>query len=519
MTTSIGQGGVVTRQPNILLLMMDQLAPQVLKPYGGAVCRTPTIERLAAEGVVFENAYCNYPICAPARFSMMSGHLPSRIGAYDNASEFPSEVPTFAHYLRLMGYHTSLSGKMHFIGADQLHGFEDRVTTDVYPADFSWTSDWSVGSSTWVPWYHSMRAVLDAGLQRRSVNTAYDEEVAVEACRWLHGHVDQRSGKPFFLAASFISPHDPYLAPPAYWDLYSDDDIDDPRVGDMPLDQRDPHGRRLYHTTGRHLDEVTPADVRKARRAYYAVMTWLDDRIARVLETLEAIGEADNTIIVLTADHGDMLGERGMWFKMSFHEWSARVPLIIHAPGAYQPRRVTENTSLVDLFPTFLEWAGDGRAPDLVAPLDGASLAGLAAGNQNGWPDVAYGEYCGEGTEFPLLMVRRGRWKYIHGEGDPPLLFDLEADPDELTNLAGNDAVADVEADLNDEVSRQWDPADLKAKVAESQRRRLFLHNALATGKHAPWDWNPRRDASLEYVRAEADVQGIYAADWTGHDR
>jgi choline-sulfatase len=172
--------------PNILFLMADQLTPRVLQPYGGSVCRTPHIERLGRDGVVFENAYCNHPICAPSRSAFVSGRLPSRIGSYDNASELPSTVPTFAHYLRDMGYHTCLAGKMHFIGADQLHGFEDRVTSDVYPADFSWTADWSLDAEAWLPYYHySMRAVLDAGPWRRSVNTEYDEEVAVEAVRWL----------------------------------------------------------------------------------------------------------------------------------------------------------------------------------------------------------------------------------------------------------------------------------------------------------------------------------------------
>ena len=509
----------MSRQPNILFIMMDQLAPQVLKPYGGKVCRTPHLEQLAAEGVVFENAYCNYPICAPARFSFMSGRMPNRIGSYDNACEFPSEIPTFAHHLRTMGYHTCLSGKMHFIGADQLHGFENRVTTDVYPSDFSWTSDWSLGPTHWAPWYHSMRAVLDAGPWRRSVNTSYDEKVAVEACRWLHDHADRGSGKPFCLAASFISPHDPYLAPPSHWDLYTDDEIDDPKVGDIPLDERDSHSRRLYYTTGRHMDEIGPADVRRARRAYYAVMSWLDDRIGRVLDTLEAVGAKDDTIIVVSADHGDMLGERGLWFKMGFHEWSVRVPMIVHAPGLYRPRRVKENVSLLDLFPTFLEWAGDGRMPELFAPIDGRSLTGLAGGSVEGWRDTAYSEYCGEGAASPILMVRRGRWKYIHCDDDPPLLYDLVADSDELTNLAGCEVVADVEADLDAEVHCQWDPAGLKQKVLESQSRRKFLHAALATGRRAPWDWSPIRDASREYVRDESDVQGIYDTDWSDKGR
>ena len=503
------------KQPNILYLMLDQLAPQVLAPWGGKICRTPNIDRLADNGVVFENAYCNYPICAPARFSFMSGRLPSRIGAYDNATEFPSEVPTFSHYLRDMGYHTCLSGKMHFVGADQLHGFEDRVTTGVYPSDFTWTSDWSLSPETWFPWYHSMRGILDAGPFRRSVNTDYDREVAVEAARWLHDHADVAGDRPFFLAASFISPHDPYLDPQDYWDKYEGVEIDDPTVGDLTLEERDPHSRRLFYTTGRHREEVTPADVRHMRRAYYAVMTWVDDRIGEILAALEAIGESDNTIVVLAADHGDMLGERGLFYKMSFFEFSSRIPMIIHAPARFPAARVKQNVSLVDLMPTFLEWGGDDNMPELYGAIDGHSLNSLLAGDGSSWPDVAYGEYNAEGTQWPLLMVRRGRHKYVYAEEDPPQLFDLEADPNELNNLAGDAAVAAVEQSLHAEVFDTWNPQGLRVQVLESQRRRMWLTRALTKGRKTPWDFQPGRDASQQYVRNVEDVQGIYSTDWS----
>ena len=152
----------MSQSPNILLFMVDQLTSFVLSSYGGSVCQTPNIDRLAARGTVFETAYCTYPLCAPSRFSMMSGRLPSRIGAFDNGAEFTASTPTFAHYLRKAGYYTCLSGKMHFIGPDQKHGFQDRVTTDIYPADFAWTPDWENHEERVDKWYHNMDSVQEA---------------------------------------------------------------------------------------------------------------------------------------------------------------------------------------------------------------------------------------------------------------------------------------------------------------------------------------------------------------------
>jgi len=511
--------------PNILFIMADQLAPQVLPAYGHRVVRTPHLDRPAEGGVVFENAYCNFPLCAPARFSMLSGRLPSRIGAFDNATELPASVPTVHHYLRAAGYRTCLAGKMHFVGPDQLHGYEERVTTDVYPADLLWSPDWRLGDESWLEWYHGMDAVLGAGPHRRSVNVAYDDEAEFEAVRWLHEHADRGDDRPFALTVSFISPHDPYLAPPYWWEQYRDAEIDPPRVPDIPLADRDPHSRRHWFLTGRHRDAsgdaIGEADILRLRRAYYAVTSYVDAKVGRLLETLRAIGAADNTLVVFTSDHGDSLGERGLFFKMSFFEWSVRVPLIVHAPFAFAPRRVRENVSHLDLFPTLLEAAGDGALPklvagdrglpELVAPVDGRSLVPLASGGAPDWPDLVRAEYTAEGVRAPLLMVRRGRHKLIAGAGDPPMLFDLDADPDERVNLAANPAAADIRTTLEAILAETWDVEALDRAVRESQAVRRLLSAALNTGARTSWDHQPHRDASRLYFREMGDIQDSYS--------
>ena len=156
-------------QPNILIIMADQLAPQFLPAYGHSVVKSPNIDDLCERGVVFDAAYTNFPLCAPSRYSMMTGCLPSNIGAWDNAAELSSEIPTFAHYLSDLGYHTSLSGKMHFCGPDQLHGFDSRLTTDVYPADFTWTPNWDE-PETVHEWFHTVDVIREAGICTRSHN-------------------------------------------------------------------------------------------------------------------------------------------------------------------------------------------------------------------------------------------------------------------------------------------------------------------------------------------------------------
>lgn len=324
--------------PNLLLIMADQMAASALPVYGHELVKAPNIEALAADGVVFDSAYCNFPLCAPSRFSMLSGQLPSRIGAYDNAAEFPSSIPTLAHYLRAMGYLTCLGGKMHFVGADQLHGYEERLTTDIYPADFGWTPNWDDPAHRY-SWYHNMLSVVEAGIYARTSQLDFDDEVAFQGVQKIYDLGRKRDGRPFFLTLSFTQPHDPYMTTQAYWDHYDHTAIDLPSVDPIPLDRQDPHSRRLLELCGINQYRITQEHVRNARHAYYGMISYIDDQVGKVLAALRAAQFADNTIIIITADHGDMLGERGMWYKMSFFESSARVPFIVYAPNRFKSRR------------------------------------------------------------------------------------------------------------------------------------------------------------------------------------
>jgi choline-sulfatase len=493
-------------RPNLLVVMYDQLTPTALGCYGNPVTHAPTIDRLAAEGVVFDAAYTNSPLCTPARYCMMTGQLPSATGGYDNAAYLPSVIPTFAHYLRAGGYRTVLSGKMHFVGPDQLHGFEERPTTDIYPADFGWTPDWrSVGERIdW--WYHNMDSVTGAGVAEVTNQLLFDDEVGHHSIRALHDLARADDERPFCLVASFTHPHDPYVTRQRYWARYEGTEIPMPRVTAADVAPDDPHTARLRAVSNQAAATVTDVHVRRARRAYYGNITYVDEWTGRLVSSLDALGLADDTVVVLLADHGDMLGERGLWYKMSFFEGSCRVPLVVHAPRRFTARRVTAPVSLVDVLPTLVDLAGVDVEP--VDALAGSSLVPLCEGAATSDRTVL-GEYMAEGSVAPMVMIRRGDLKYVHCPADPDQLFDLATDPDELDDLADDPAHVATVAGLRDEAERRWDLDALTDDVVHSQARRRLVTSALRRGRFTPWDHTPRRDAGDEYMRNHLDLNDV----------
>lgn len=267
------------KRPNILLVMCDQLSALQTSPYGDPVALTPNLQALADRGVVFENAYCNAPLCAPSRASLFAGRLASSIPVTDNAEELPASTPTFVHHLRLAGYATCLSGKMHFVGPDQLHGFEERLTTDIYPADFSWTQYWLdddggplkrtgnplPGAPTGVQ-PPMVQMVRDAGPVAWSAQLDYDEAVQFRALERLRAWSRRRgesADRPWFLCVSFTQPHDPYAPDQEHWDRYDGADI--PMPGPAPEGWR-PHVTDDWLHTWHGADEVRTTSAAPAGR-------------------------------------------------------------------------------------------------------------------------------------------------------------------------------------------------------------------------------------------------------------
>lgn len=500
-------------RPNILLVMVDELAPQATPIYGHPVVQAPNMQRLARQGVVFDNAYTNSPLCAPARASMLAGRLTPAIAAWDNASEFAASTPTLAHYLRHFGYRTTLCGKMHFIGPDQLHGYESRLTTDIYPADFSWTANWSLPASSPNPAGVSMRPIVEAGPCRRNMQIDYDDLVEYEAIQKLYDLARSDTERPFFLTVSFTQPHPPFVCDQENWDKYDHGAIDMPRVDVIPVDRLDAGSRSLYYNHRRDRYVISDDHVRNARHAYYGMISCVDQKLGRLLDALEDTNLAEDTLVIFTSDHGEMLGERGMWLKMCMYEWSVRVPLVISYPGKFPAGRVPQNVSLVDLLPTLIDVARADSPVPQPGRLDGHSMMSLLeTGSDADWPDTVVSDFNAGGMPGPLRMVKRGRYKYVHLFRNGEMLFDLMADPDEMTNLAGQSGYAEILNELRALALAGYDPEAIYAEVRASQERRLFIKGLDGDPQKAGnWSFEARPGDCSRYVRGGGLASGEHA--------
>ncbi|KAK5717608.1 hypothetical protein LTR17_015961 [Elasticomyces elasticus] len=485
-----GQNGFSTplfpAQPNILYIMADQLAAPQLKIYNkNSQIKTPNLDKLAERSVVFDSAYCNSPLCAPSRMAMITGQLPSKIAAYDNASPIPEDTPTYAHYLRKQGY---------------------ELTADIYPGDLGWSVDWDEPEKR-LEWYHNSASILQAGPCVRSNQLDYDEEVMYKAKQFMFDHVRKPAGsRPFALTVSLTHPHDPYTIEQKFWDMYEDVEIDMPKVN-IPKDQLDSHSKRLQHVCDLEGYEFTDDQIKRAKRAYYGAVSYVDDCIGRLLETLKQCGLDENTIVIFSGDHGDMLGERGLWYKMSYFESSVRVPMLWSYPKMWHPHHVPQSVSTLDILPTLVDIVGGRLEPGL--PMDGVSIVPHLKGKDT--HDTVFAEYMGEGTIAPMMMIRRGNWKYITCPADPDMLYNLATDPDEVVNLATSEDVA-IKAVYNafvDEALAKWDMEAITQDVLKRQRQRRLCHSALKQGLWTPWDYRVPDDSQNKYIRSHMELDDL----------
>jgi choline-sulfatase len=331
----------------------------------------------------------------------------------------------------------------------------------------------------------------------------YDDDVAYQTYRKIYDLARSDNKKPFFGVVSFTSPHTPFNVSQRYWDLYDHNDIDLPTVPEIPFGTLDYLSKALFFAHGRHRHSVTNDHRLNARHAYYAMISYLDEKLGQLLDQLEETGLREDTVVVFTSDHGEMMGERGMWFKQCFWEWSARVPLVISDGRTNPHTRIQSNCSLIDLLPTFIDLAGGNET--LLAPamseLAGHSLVPLFSGKADQWKDCVIADYLAIGPCVPCRMVKKGPYKYIFTFRRPDLLFDLEADPNELINLAEDAAYLPILNELKGIGMNGYNPEMLMTKIVASQRRRSFIANLPGTKPN--WDYVAFQGDGERYVRRD----------------
>lgn len=477
-----------TKRPNIILIMADQMASDVIGALGHPAVKTPNLDKLVQTGTTFDNCYCNSPLCAPSRAALMSGTLVRNNEVYDNAAEFRAGIPTFVHVLRNTGYNTALAGKMHFVGPDQLHGFEERLTTDIYPSDFGWTPDWRIGvhanKGT------SVTRAKNAGISQWNDQLSFDEEVLSCTLKKIRQVKKEEDNRPFFICASFTHPHDPFVIMQEYWDLYEDTVIPLPKVSEST----NMHPYNQWVQTHHEIDQykLTDQEIRRARRAYYAMVSYFDDKVGSILSELKRLDLMQDTIVILTSDHGEMLGEHGMWYKRTFYDQCAKVPLIISWPNHFLDGKREKNTvSLIDLAATIVHMAQVDNCEVWQQCIDGDSFHKLLFGEDPEWKDEAVCEYSGEGIIHPMIMMRKGSFKYVHVHRHTPLLFDLKNDPYEVKDLSEKFEYEHIVHSFQHTIQSAWDGDTMEKKILKSQKERIFIHNVMNTGVCNGWDYVP----------------------------
>ena len=421
----------MARRPNILLILSDQHSPHLAGFAGNDVVDTRALDGLAGRGARFEAAICQAPLCVPSRMSLISGRYPHRCGAWDNRSVLAAHHRTLPGWLAGHGYATAAVGKMHFRGREQLHGFAHRPYGDLvesyitpHQPDPPDTAD---GRSS----DHAVGRFPFAGPSHIPESLHADTAVTLESLAWALEFADANPATPWFLCASYFRPHFPLTAPGRYLRKYLERDLPRPPLPDGDLAALHPHDRFVVEDFG--LDRFGAEEHRRALAAYYASLDYLDDRIGELLTGLERAGLLDDTFVVYSSDHGELAGEHGLWWKRSYYRASAGVPLLVAGPGIEPGSHIETPVELVDLFPTFCDWAGV-EAP---AGLDGESLAPLLAGRPGQRrKHHAVSELLGGAPETRFRMVRDRRWKRVDFPDAPPRLFDLLADPGETRDLA-----------------------------------------------------------------------------------
>ena len=454
---------------NLLIIISDEHRKDAMGHLGHPHVKTPNLDALAARGTVFTNAYTPSPMCVPTRASIATGDHVHKIRHWDSATPYDGKIRSWMKHLREQDIDVTSIGKLHFRSGEDDNGFSEEIL----PMHVVGGVGWAAGLLRDKFPDHDSAAELAADVGAGpSTYTDYDLAITAAAETWFSKQ--KRAEKTWAAFVSLVSPHYPLTAPEEYYNMY------DPAEMDMPIahdpSQRPAHSE-LKNVAGffnydRYFDSQK---IREAKAAYYGLTSFMDNCGGRILTALEESGQLDDTVIVYTSDHGDMMGDQGFWTKQIMYEASAGVPMIVAGPGIPKGKTVATGTSLLDLAATAVDVTG--AEPDAIsAALPGKSLREIA--NQPDDSDrTIFAEYHDGGSTTGTFMVRWDRWKYVHYVGHPPQLFDLQSDPNELEDLAASPEKSATAKDALVEGERRLrEICDLEAinqLCFEDQKRRI----------------------------------------------
>ena len=448
-------------KPNIVVIMSDQHTPNVLGCYGNKNVSTPNIDFLAEKGIIFDNAYCNSPVCVPSRMSMLTGLHSHKINVFNNADPLLPHLATWPLLLRTVGYDTVISGRNHLLWGDRLAGFGARLCGDKSEA---------------IPWVKNGKTMLGEkapqaidthiGPDDASYHARHDIDVNAHAKEYLK---TAGKDKPFALFVGYYQPHAPFVALEKYFEKYKDMPVEIDELSCDPL--------YIPFLKALKLDrKIEKEKLITAIRAYYAMVSHIDELVGELYSSIRENNLLDNTIIIYTSDHGEMLGLHGLWHKMTFYEDSVRIPLVVSCPEKFGcGKRIDRNVSLLDFFPSFMELAGIKEDIEL----DGSSILPLLEGKTEGWNNRVIAETIGITRGQPGRMLKRDNLKLLMYYKSDPVLFDLSTDPSEQHNLAKDKKYSSILTDMIKEASEDWYPEKIN-EMTDNNLKHIYYHNMVS---------------------------------------
>jgi choline-sulfatase len=456
---------------NLLIIMSDEHNPKLLGCAGHALVETPNLDALAARGTRFAAAYCNSPVCIPARAAFATGRYIHQVGFWDNADPYDGSVVSWHHRLRAAGHRVVSIGKLHFRSTADDNGFSEEIVP-MHVIDGKGDLMGLVREN--LPRRGGSYKMAGLAGPGESTYTFYDRDIAARAQIWLREQAPKYRDRPWALFVSFVCPHFPLTAPAEhFYRYYLDRDLPWPKLYERAQRPQHPY-LRDYAASFAYDEHFETADqVRRAVAGYYGLCSFLDENVGKALGALAGCGLADDTRVLYTSDHGDNVGARGLWGKSNMYEEVAGVPMIL--AGADIPAGQVSRVPVthVDVYPTALEAIG---VPAVAAEsgFPGRSLFGLIASDLSDRP--AFSEYHGMGSTTGAFMLRLGRFKYIHYAAYQPQLFDLERDPEELRDVAADPGYRSALEACRARLLEICDPATVDARAKSRQAELLALN-------------------------------------------